>query len=111
MASLLNAGPGGLENLEIPGNRIGDAGAVALAKGLAGSGSSGGRKRRPQSRQEESDVKQGHPECGIRRLDLAGNGIGCVGACALAKALKESRGKVVLEELELAGNAVSSRRS
>lgn len=97
LASLLHAGPGTLETLELGGNRIGDAGAAALAQGLAG-----------KAYQRQGRMGQGG--VGLLRLGLAGNGIGCVGGCALAKALggRSRGGRVALRELELAGNAVSS---
>lgn len=103
LACLLNAGPGTLENLELPGNRVRDSGAVALAQGLAGV-----EKRGPR-RQGWGSNARGRRGPGLRRLNLAGNGIGCVGGEALAKTLegRRSGGRVALEELELAGNAVS----
>lgn len=125
LASLLFAGSSSaLERLELQGNHIGDAGAVALANGLAGRGGAaanaaaaapgGGSKRRNR----RGGAKQGAtpPGPGLRSLNLAGNGIGCAGGVALAQALLTGGRKrtggggegCVLEELELAGNAVSS---
>lgn len=92
LATLLRSDCGHLEILELQGNRIEDVGAVALARGLAG-------------RRTKAPVA-GHRQRGLRQLNLGGNRIGCVGGCALAKALRESGRKVVLEELELAGNPV-----
>lgn len=105
LASLLHAGSSALDTLELQGNRVGDAGAAALANGLTGGGKRGRR-----------GAEQGRPAAaaaaGLRSLNLAGNGIGCAGGVALAKALTSGRsgggrGVCVLEELELAGNAVS----
>lgn len=90
------------------GNHVGDAGAVALADGLVGGNKRGGRRRGGAAKQGSS--RRGP---GLRSLNLAGNGIGCAGGGALAKALVSGKGGgggeggVVLEELELAGNAVS----
>lgn len=105
LAGLLRNGQGTLENLELGGNRIGDAGAVALAEGMVGSGNRGeqraarrGKRRRPQRVRREGP--------GLLRLGLSGNGIGCVGGYALANVLRAGSG-VALQELELRGNAVS----
>ena len=98
LASLLHAGSSALDSLELQGNRVGDAGATALANGLAGGGKRGRRDAEPGS------------AVGLRSLNLAGNGIGCAGGVALAKALSGGRsggGGCALEELELSGNAVS----
>lgn len=98
LASLLHAGSSALDSLELQGNRVGDAGATALANGLAGGGKRGRRDAEPGG------------AVGLRSLNLAGNGIGCAGGVALAKALSGGRsggGGCALEELELAGNAVS----
>lgn len=109
LASLLDAGPGTLQTLELQGNRVGDAGAVALARGLSRSGADGGGggggKRGPRQVARTKVERRGP---GLRRLNLAGNGVGCIGACALAKAVRGTGGKGALEELELAGNAVSA---
>lgn len=101
LASLLHAGSSALDSLELQGNHVGDAGAAALANGLAGRGKRGRR-----------DAELGRPAAatGLRSLNLAGNGIGCAGGIALAKALSaggSGGGGCALEELELAGNAVS----
>ena len=90
LASLLHAGSSALDSLELQGNHIGDAGATAVANGLAG----GGKRGR----------KNVEAAAGLRSLNLAGNGIGCAGGLALANALS---GGCALEELDLTGNAVS----
>eukprot|EP00752_Nemacystus_decipiens_P011212 g9963.t1 len=98
LASLLHAGSSALDSLELQGNHVGDAGATALANGLAGGGGKrGGRdagSRRPTA------------AAGLRSLNLAGNGIGCAGGVALARALSGGGG-CSLEELELAGNGLT----
>ncbi|CAM9682083.1 unnamed protein product [Ectocarpus sp. 4 AP-2014] len=108
LASLLHAGSSALECLELQGNHVGDAGAVALADGLVGRNKRGGRRRGGAAKQGNSS-RRGP---GLRSLNLAGNGIGCAGGGALAKALVGGKGAggeggVVLEELELAGNALT----
>lgn len=126
LASVLYAGSSSaLESLELQGNHIGDAGAVALANGLAGRGggadtaaaAGGGSKRRHRRGGAKQEARPPGP--GLRSLNLAGNGIGCAGGVALAQALLTGGGEraggggggggegCVLEELELAGNAVS----
>ncbi|CAM9456603.1 unnamed protein product [Ectocarpus sp. 12 AP-2014] len=110
LASLLHAGSSALECLELQGNHVGDAGAVALADGLVGGSKRGGRRRGGAAKQGGSSSRRGP---GLRSLNLAGNGIGCAGGGALAEALVGGkggggeRGGVVLEELELAGNALT----
>lgn len=120
LASLLYAGSSSvLESLELQGNRIGDAGALALANGFAGRGgitsataaaAAGGSRRRDR---RGGAKQQARPGSGLRSLNLAGNGIGCSGGVALAEALLNGGRKTtggegcVLEDLELAGNAVS----
>lgn len=92
LATLLRSDGCPLETLELQGNRIGDVGAVALARGLEG-------------RRTKAPIA-GHRQRGLRQLNLGGNRIGCIGGCALARALRESGSRVVLEELELSGNPV-----
>lgn len=121
LASVLYAGSSKLESLELQGNSVGDAGAIAFADGLVGGdsnfkngGSGGGRGSRGRHSGDErgrrrrglrAQQEQRRGGSGLRRLNLAGNGIGCLGGCALAKAVLG--GEVKLEELDLAGNAVS----
>ncbi|CAM9750210.1 unnamed protein product, partial [Pylaiella littoralis] len=120
LASLLYAGSSSvLESLELQGNRIGDAGALALANGFAGRGgitsaaaaaAAGGSRRRDR---RGGAKQQARPGSGLRSLNLAGNGIGCSGGVALAEALLNGGRKTtggegcVLEDLELAGNALT----
>lgn len=116
LAALLHAGSSALETLELQGNHVGDAGAIALANSLAGRGAWGGK------RGDRRDVKRPRSG-GLRSLNLAGNGIGWAGGVALAEALagggargrggrgRGGGGEVTLEELELAGNPVSVVRS
>lgn len=118
LAFLLREGPGTLESLELQGNRIGDAGAVILSQGLAGDKISGDDGARGSQHEAGMNKRaRGGNSMGLRRMNLAGNGIGCVGGCALAKSLRgrsngggggksSGRKMLVLEELELAGNAV-----
>ncbi|CAN0203052.1 unnamed protein product, partial [Scytosiphon promiscuus] len=84
LASLLHAASGALETVELQGNHIGDAGAIALANGLTGRGVWEG-KRGGGRRDVRRATREGSG--GLRSLNLAGNGIGCAGGVALAEAL------------------------